>query len=157
MLAREKHRSIDRDRQAPVTSAKHNGTQYQLRQDVEGATEAVCNPWRPCADSDASVRRYRFENNVEHAECHRITFEGRRFDNGDEKNGDADPPKVVRELTPKLLPHKVTATGRVFGPCSMALSQPGQNRTADLRLLIVGAMEVRIVCVYSQRPLLVDI
>lgn len=59
------------------------------------------------------------EDDVEDGVVDRVALEGGRLNDGDEEDGEDDPPKVVRELTTELLADEVAVGFRCggFGVC----------------------------------------
>lgn len=109
MLPRQKHGPINRDGQPPMPAANHNRAEDQLAEDVPAATEAVRHVGQADADADAAVCGDDLEDDVEDGVVDGVAFELAGFGDGNEEDGEHNPPQVVRQLASKLLPDEIAA------------------------------------------------
>ena len=79
-----------------MPSPQHDRTQDQLAPRVPRAAEAVVVPRHTHADPHTPVRRDALEDDVEDGEVDGVAFDLGGFDDGDEEDGQGDPPEIVR-------------------------------------------------------------
>ncbi len=72
-------------------------------------TKAVAIPGQADADADAAVGGHALEDDVENRKVERVAEELGCFDEGDEEDGQGEPPEVVGELGAELVEEEVGA------------------------------------------------
>lgn len=135
-----------------MPASYHDRTQDQLRQRMPGAAKRIRRPWYTGTDAHGPIRGHGLEYDVKGREGNGVAFELAGFDDGDEEDGEGEPPDVVRELAAELLTHKVAAVffgGTDVGGCEGAFDPSEDGGGA----LFIGVF----VCVETEGTFFVDI
>ena len=136
-----------------MSTPQHDGAENNLAERVPPPAEGMRGVRQTDADADAAISRDDFEDDVEDGERHWIALELARLCDGDEEDGENDPPYVVSQLTAKLLADEVTS--RLRGP---SLIREGPLKAAKEPLISHGLFfRVGVVGIDAQASLFVDV
>ena len=125
-----------------MPTSQHQSTKYDFPRGMPCTAEAITLVRKTNAESNASIRRYNFEDDAEDRECHGVFLIAVCLDPDNEDHADNDEPEIMSQLSLNLFTDEVH-------PCS-------PNRIGAVKV-VFSLFISKIMSIYAKGPLFVHV